>query len=624
MLPPITRISIKNFASFDSQGIEFEPQKINFIYGKNSTGKTTIANVLSNISQYPSCNISWQQRPLEVLVYNRRFVHQNFGQSSDIKGIFNLGEHNISEIENIALRQKEIGLREAELQKYQSEIIIKNNDLEKLEKHFKEIKCWEGIYKKYEEAFSGAFKNYKTKEKFAEKISILCRLSSNQATLTYRELEAKSQTIFNDKAKKASEITKFLAPNFINLEQNSIFVEIIIGKSNVDIAGLIANLQNSDWVKNGVNYFKINNQNCPFCQQSITDDFRQQLDQYFDESYRQKIVELNLARDKYYLEGVLLLEKICQYQTLDHQFINLDEINKLKNIIQTTFEKNLLTINNKIKEPSLKIELDSLIKNIEELQKLIDQAILNTSEHNDLINNLKKEKDLLTNQIWNFIAAEAQNTYKNHNKDRHNIKMAIEDLQKNERLIKQKIRDLKSQINALEAKITSIKPAINTINQVLADVGFANFFLAEGEDKSSYKIIRQNGDDARKTLSEGEKTLITFLYFYHLTKGGFDQDEAANDRVVVLDDPISSLDDATLLVVAQLTKQLIDDCQNGGKIKQFFVLTHNNNFWKELTDINGGSYFALTTSNNKSALKAGGWVAPSSFSRIEPIKTKLS
>lgn len=624
MLPPITRISIKNFASFDSQGIEFEPQKINFIYGKNSTGKTTIANVLSNISQYPSCNISWQQRPLEVLVYNRRFVHQNFGQSSDIKGIFNLGEHNISEIENIALRQKEIGLREAELQKYQSEIIIQNNDLEKLEKHFKEIKCWEGIYKKYEEAFSGAFKNYKTKEKFAEKISILCRLSSNQATLTYRELEAKSQTIFNDKAEKASEITKFLAPNFINLEQNSIFVEIIIGKSNVDIAGLIANLQNSDWVKNGVNYFKINNQNCPFCQQSITDDFRQQLDQYFDESYRQKIVELNLARDKYYLEGVLLLEKICQYQTLDHQFINLDEINKLKNIIQTTFEKNLLTINNKIKEPSLKIELDSLIKNIEELQKLIDQAILNTSEHNDLINNLKKEKDLLTNQIWNFIAAEAQDTYQNHNKDRHNIKMAIEDLQKNERLIKQKIRDLKSQINALEAKITSIKPAINTINQVLADVGFANFFLAEGEDKSSYKIIRQNGDDARKTLSEGEKTLITFLYFYHLTKGGFDQDEAANDRVVVLDDPISSLDDSTLLVVAQLTKQLIDDCQNGGKIKQFFVLTHNNNFWKELTDINGGSYFALTTSNNKSALKAGDWVAPSSFSRIEPIKTKLS
>lgn len=624
MLPPITRISIKNFASFDTQGIEFEPQKINFIYGKNSTGKTTIANVLSNISQYPSCNISWQQRPLEVLVYNRRFVHQNFGQSSDIKGIFNLGEHNISEIENIALRQKEIGLREAELQKYQSEIIIKNNDLEKLEKHFKEIKCWEGIYKKYEEAFSGAFKNYKTKEKFAEKISILCRLSSNQATLTYRELEAKSQTIFNDKAEKASEITKFLAPNFINLEQNSIFAEIIIGKSNVDIAGLIANLQNSDWVKNGVNYFKINNQNCPFCQQSITDDFRQQLDQYFDESYRQKIVELNLARDKYYLEGVLLLEKICQYQTLDHQFINLDEINKLKNIIQTTFEKNLLTINNKIKEPSLKIELDSLIKNIEELQKLIDQAILNTSEHNDLINNLKKEKDLLTNQIWNFIAAEAQDTYQNHNKDRHNIKMAIEDLQKNERLIKQKIRDLKSQINALEAKITSIKPAINTINQVLADVGFANFFLAEGEDKSSYKIIRQNGDDARKTLSEGEKTLITFLYFYHLTKGGFDQDEAANDRVVVLDDPISSLDDATLLVVAQLTKQLIDDCQNGGKIKQFFVLTHNNNFWKELTDINGGLYFALTTNNNKSALKAGDWVAPSSFSRIEPIKTKLS
>ena len=607
MSNPITKITIKNIASFDVQGAEFEPNQINFIYGSNGSGKTTIANVLTDPSKYPSCKINWQQKPLETLVYNRLFVHRNFGQPTDIRGIFTFGENNITEIENITSKQAELGSIEVGLQKYQAEIAVKTNDLEKLEKHFKEVKCWEGIYKKYETAFKGAFKSYKTKEKFAEKISFLCRSPSNQANLTFLELETKSRIVFNEEANKVPEIQKFSSPNFANLEQNPIFAEIIIGKNDVDIAGLIANLQNSDWVKNGVQYLKINDQNCPFCQQKITDDFKQQLDKYFDENYLQKIQELNSAKNKYGSEGEFLLGFIRQYQALNHKFIDLDELNNLEKIIQSTFEKNLLTLNNKIKEPSLKIKLDSLVPHIAKLQTLIELAISSIKKHNELIDNIKKERELLINQIWEFIADEAKEKVQSHNKDQRDIEIVIENLQKNERLVKQKIRDLKSEIAASEAKITSIKPAIDAINAVLADVGFTNFSLAQGQDKSSYKIIRQNGDDARKTLSEGEKTLITFLYFYHMTKGGFDQDETANERVIVLDDPISSLDDSILLVVANLTKRLIDDCKNGSKIKQIFVLTHNSYFWKELTQAALGEqnelFFVLKKVNNKSQIE---------------------
>ena len=251
--------------------------------------------------------------------------------------------------------------------------------------------------------------------------------------------------------------------------------------------------------------------------------------------------------------------------------------------------------------------MDSLVPHIAKLQTLIELAISSIKKHNELIDNIKKERELLINQIWEFIADEAKEKVQSHNKDQRDIEIVIENLQKNERLVKQKIRDLKSEIAASEAKITSIKPAIDAINTVLANVGFTNFSLAQGQDKSSYKIIRQNGDDARKTLSEGEKTLITFLYFYHLTKGGFDQDETANERVIVLDDPISSLDDSILLVVANLTKKLIDDCKNGSKIKQIFVLTHNSYFWKELTQAALGEqnelFFVLKKVDNKSQIE---------------------
>ena len=56
------------------------------------------------------------------------------------------------------------------------------------------------------------------------------------------------------------------------------------------------------------------------------------------------------------------------------------------------------------------------------------------------------------------------------------------------------------------------------------------------------------------------------------------------DRVVVLDDPVSSLDSDILFVVSSLIKGLFDEVRGGAThIKQVFVLTHNVYFHKEVT-----------------------------------------
>lgn len=56
------------------------------------------------------------------------------------------------------------------------------------------------------------------------------------------------------------------------------------------------------------------------------------------------------------------------------------------------------------------------------------------------------------------------------------------------------------------------------------------------------------------------------------------------DRVVVFDDPVSSLDSDILFIVGSLIKCLFDEVRNGiGSIKQIFVFTHNVYFHKEVT-----------------------------------------
>ena len=56
------------------------------------------------------------------------------------------------------------------------------------------------------------------------------------------------------------------------------------------------------------------------------------------------------------------------------------------------------------------------------------------------------------------------------------------------------------------------------------------------------------------------------------------------DRVVVFDDPVSSLDSDILFIVGSLIKGLFDEVRAGtAQIKQIFVLTHNVYFHKEVT-----------------------------------------
>ena len=71
----IEEIEIKSVATYDGPTPEklSDLKKINFVYGSNGTGKTTIARVIADEAAYPGCTVIWRAgSPLKSLVYNRR------------------------------------------------------------------------------------------------------------------------------------------------------------------------------------------------------------------------------------------------------------------------------------------------------------------------------------------------------------------------------------------------------------------------------------------------------------------------------------------------------------------------------------------------------------------------
>lgn len=148
---------------------------------------------------------------------------------------------------------------------------------------------------------------------------------------------------------------------------------------------------------------------------------------------------------------------------------------------------------------------------------------------------------------------------------------------------------LDKEIKTLNRNVTSIQPTIDEINRTLRYYGFYSFEIKPSPtEKGYYQIQRDDGTLVEKTLSEGEITFITFLYFLQLTKGATNEETITEDRMLVIDDPISSLDSNVLFVISTLIKNIIKDIKsNVGSIKQLILLTHNVYFHKEVSYIDG-------------------------------------
>lgn len=177
---------------------------------------------------------------------------------------------------------------------------------------------------------------------------------------------------------------------------------------------------------------------------------------------------------------------------------------------------------------------------------------------------------------------------------------------------------LEAEIHALENNVTSIKPTINEINKQLKGFGFTNFSICEATNNPNYyQIVRENGELAKDTLSEGESTFITFLYYMQLVKGSTSSTGVNQDRVLVIDDPVSSLDSNVLFVVSTMLRTIFDETFSGCRTKQVFLLTHNVYFHKEVSFMDkhckwrdSVSHYILRKNNNQSSITHYGKTSP--------------
>ncbi len=453
-----------------------------------------------------------------------------------------------------------------------------------LEKLIEEIDVYSWTFKtRYDADFQEAFRGLRN-SKVSFRNRLLEEACINTAKLHTRdELKRRAATVFASTPTKQALIQTPKLNTLIEQENAPILSKVVIGRNDVNIAALIQKLGNADWVKEGRKYFDHNPGTCPFCQQGTNHDFAKSLDEYFDEQYLADIAEIDLLLRRYEQISTDVLGFLDNLIEAAPTYLSLDKISADTERLRAAIQGNQSILQSKRKEPSRVTKLETASGPLADIVATIQEANRSISLHNDKIDNLERERKALTDEVWRLILDEAKVGLEQFQKSRDALEKAISGLETGIAKKGDELAEKRRELASLETKVTSVQPTVDAINCILKSFGFSNFKLAVAEDRANcYRVVRPNGDDVGATLSEGERTFIAFLYFYYMVWGGTSAGNVTSSRVVVIDDPISSLDSEVLFVVSSLVKKIIVECRNPqSPIKQVFILTHNIYFHKE-------------------------------------------
>ena len=632
---PIERFTIKNDCPFVIKQEAKCLKKINIFFGINGVGKTQISKAFHKYNGTENGTEELQIIPklsngIKFLVFNRDFVEKNFS-SDEIKSINKIKDY-LEDPKNTEIREliddveKEIKILYRKTWNWDK--IIEYNEIEKVFKT-KKSGFWKNYLKgrftfflsreieRYKEDYEKILKEYGNKKEHILEKFINFDLQDGEKKFSNRKDKLPDLLEKFNKLKKAQIFYKLenLQVQHINLLENEIKIAFNLlnekpAKSKDNdferfinlISDYTENENFHSWLKRGWELFnklpwkgKILSSKfdkCLFCQKSDFIPIEKKYRNYFERlDFENKKDELNRHHHKInelieslnelkgkiaeirektegWLDGWKIKEKKMQfYEKQIKNFVNyLNNLNlKIKNKI--SLGSDILT--EKVQESEnqrsfLKQDLDLIQKNINSYLK----------EYRNMFGE-KEKKIMELNQLFFY------KTYKLKESLVKYFKKKWKKRSVNEKEIRRKIKDLKENP---KYKYEKTDLSIEDINANINKFNFRFKIANKQNNNERYEIISQENNEeiGYKKISDGEKTIISFLYFLEEWK----KQHLDNKKlIIVIDDPISSLVRENVLILTELLVETLRETKNKYRCQQFFILSHDFYFLNEFLHI---------------------------------------
>lgn len=562
--------------TWDNSLQEFE--KFNLFYGWNGSGKSTLAKLFQFLEfgksdTFPSLKYNIEadtanyknDEPFntKIRVFNKDYINKNI---QIIKGkanpIFILGEENKKIIEQIDNDEK---------------LLIK------LEEDSKRLQYeWEDKKKEKD-------------NKFTDVARIIGATLAGTSKRTYRKPDAekdfeslkdihildevqlaKQQLIVKQGQKEKISIIKIdivsILPNLL-IEVENICNETV--EINV-IDRLVKNPNISEWVEKGLLLHNEKSEKCEFCSGLIPQNRIKVLLAHFNDADRKLKDRINILISKLTnmretIKNILLYNKAQFYEDIQNSFVEESELfNKEKDKLLNNLSLIIETLQLKKQKTTEKVLVSLPQNNLLEAIESVNNVI---NTHNTRCDNFLKNREDAETIIKNNYLSEIHKDVKKLEEEINNYSVKINNIENGDDSNKDSpcINALKNRINDNKCKILSEHRACESLNKHLQTFLGRKEIFFEVADEGGYIIKRD--EVTASNLSEGEQTGIAFIYFIVHLK---DQDFDLANGIVVIDDPISSLDSNSLFQAFSFLKNSVKDA------KQVFIFTHNFNFLKLL------------------------------------------
>lgn len=206
-----------------------------------------------------------------------------------------------------------------------------------------------------------------------------------------------------------------------------------------------------------------------------------------------------------------------------------------------------------------------------------------------------KQKVLVNGAIG--LAIQEDEDFNNRLDNLKNFEIEVQD--KHDKNIK-----LQNDIKDLESQKSDYGDFMNFLNSVLESLGI-NIRLDYCEDDEKLYYLRhsneEDGDLTVNDISEGERNILALLFFYfELYKDKLQEEPKDEIKLILIDDPISSLDEGNRIYVLEIVKHILKS-----KFEQVFIFTHSWNDFCDITygiksgkDHGGYEFFEITKDSN--------------------------
>ncbi len=331
----------------------------------------------------------------------------------------------------------------------------------------------------------------------------------------------------------------------------------------------------SKWVESGM-AFHAQGSECEFCGNIVTGDRMRRLAAHFndaDKSLKEQLMHLVSLYEKTHqsLQGISMPSKLQLFDEFQTNFesCGASVLEKREDLAQALAAGKIQV------EQKLASRTEATVFAADLSARALSEAVIAANQvlklHNEKSKRFEEARTSATEQIERHYLSAIQTEIEKYDTDLEKLRGEEKAASDSDSEIGQlSIDELRAEIKRKRGLIANTQKAAEDLTRKLA------IFLGRKElrfdpEGDGYRIYRKTV--AAQGLSEGEKTAIAFVYFsVQLEDQNFDK----TNGIIVIDDPISSLDSSSTYQAFAFLKESVKDA------KQVFLLTHNFDFLKLL------------------------------------------